>query len=105
MNSVGDEGGRTGQFYGPHGIALSKDSKVFSQNGRSPSILKFCCTVFTRGLMSMWTMTLRMLLVGEINYNVSVFHISGTSSRGGAEEGQLEHQYRITPNQDGFLYD
>jgi len=34
MNSVGDEGGRTGQFYDPHGIALSKDSKVFSQNGR-----------------------------------------------------------------------
>ena len=66
MNSVGDEGGRTGQFHGPHGIALSKDSKVFSQNGRSPSILKFCCTIFTSGSMSMWTMTLRMLLVGEI---------------------------------------
>jgi len=27
------------------------------------------------------------------------------SSHGGAEEGQLEHQYGITTNQDGFLYD
>ena len=27
------------------------------------------------------------------------------SSHGGAEEGQLEHQYGITVNQDGFLYD
>ena len=47
MNSVGDEGGRTGQFYDPHGIALSKDGKVFSQNGKYP---KFCCTIFTRGV-------------------------------------------------------
>ena len=27
------------------------------------------------------------------------------SSHGGAEEGQLKHQYGITINQDGFLYD
>lgn len=70
MNSVGDEGGRTGQFYDPHGIALSKDSKVFSQNGRYPKLLLH----YLYQGVSMWTMTLPMLLVGG-SHCVCVPHI------------------------------
>lgn len=38
----------------------------------------------------------------RITMHVSVFHTSGTFI---TEEGQLEHQYGIAINQDGFLYD
>ena len=78
MNSVGDEGGRTGQFYGPHGIALSKDSKgVFTEWKISKILLHY----LYQGV-SMRTMTLPTLLVGGsqcvcVPHNWNIHHTEG----------------------------